>query len=527
MSFWRVQNEKTRVLIKYNFLRTLGGLQGKKKRKSTISASITLVLLGLGILALYSFQAYSMFKGLAPLGLSQICVFHGVLVAFSVLLILGVMRSASKKKQTDEDMLLSLPIKKYDIVLSKTMGKYILDNLLCFALVMPFVVIYMIYEGFSLTMLLCSLFLVVSLPLFSVGISYICGFIISRIFNKSKHANLIKSLFSVFILMLVMALLLVKTFGYGVISPENAGVYFSDRPITFTLTKFLLGGDAISFIWLLILTITPFVLGIILYSLSLGKSGVGYKSSKKEIVFSNAKSPLKSMVKKEVSFYAESSAFVSNTILSPLLMIVISIMACSLGVEGFSNKLGVSLNNEMFAGILTLIFLFSLSTAIISCSTISLEGKNFWILKSSPIKEKYIFHSKALLQIIMTVPAIILSSILLLIFLKLSLFDFLMTLCVPVLFAVLLSYGGLLINLLFPKMEWEEETQVIKQSVACLITMFGGMVLSLIPLGLFLLLPNFSLHLIGLISGAIYLVLLVMCVSLLFTKGKKLLNKIQ
>lgn len=39
-----------------------------------------------------------------------------------------------------------------------------------------------------------------------------------------------------------------------------------------------------------------------------------------------------------------------------------------------------------------------------SCVSIYLEGKNLWILKSSPIKEMDIFKSKILLNLPLTIP---------------------------------------------------------------------------------------------------------------------------
>ena len=53
-----------KILLKNNFLMLLGRLQGKKKRVST-NIAITLLVLGIiGILALYTLQAWSMYDAL-------------------------------------------------------------------------------------------------------------------------------------------------------------------------------------------------------------------------------------------------------------------------------------------------------------------------------------------------------------------------------------------------------------------------------------------------------------------------------
>ena len=55
-----------KIIIKNNFNMLLGRLQGKKNRKSTVTA-VTLLALGMiGIFAVSLLQAWSMFKGLWP-----------------------------------------------------------------------------------------------------------------------------------------------------------------------------------------------------------------------------------------------------------------------------------------------------------------------------------------------------------------------------------------------------------------------------------------------------------------------------
>ena len=51
----------------------------------------------------------------------------------------------------------------------------------------------------------------------------------------------------------------------------------------------------------------------------------------------------------------------------------------------------------------------------ITCSSISLEGKTFNILKSYPINEKKIFISKVLFSLFLTIPIILLCSLIFLI----------------------------------------------------------------------------------------------------------------
>lgn len=516
---------KFNILMKYSWLRFTGSIQGKKQRKPTLVASGLVLLFGAGIVAIYGLQAWSMFNGLAPLGLSKVCIFHASLITLCVLTILGVMRSAGKKKERYQDLLLSLPLKKSDIVLSKLISTYLLDLFFAFALLMPFVVFYFVFNGFSLGMLLTTILFIFVLPLFSVGLTNITAFVIGRVFNKSKFASFYKSISSVVILLVVFALLIVKTIGYGAVDPANINAYFDNRSLTNFLTKAILNQDLVSILVLTILCAIIFAIGLMMAITSFGKAETGYHAKTAEIFFPKKHSLFSSLLKKEVNNYLTTPAYLSNTILAPLLVIVLSIFISSIGLDGISQKLGIALSKEQLAGLVCVIFMFSLSSGVISGVSVSLEGKNFWILKSSPVNENTVFLSKALLQVIFTVPAVILGASVLAIFVPLNFVNYLIVLLVPLCFALLLAFAGVFVNLCLPKFDYDDESKVVKQSLSTFVMMLGGMLLAVLPIIAYSYLP-LTIMQIALIFGLFYLLLLVVFVVLLFTVGKKIFRKL-
>lgn len=507
------------ALLKLNFQKFSGALRKKSSKKTAKVGVGTVIVMALAVVALYSVQAWSMFNGLAPLGLSQLCIFHACLITVNVLVILSVMRSVGKKKQADE-ILLSFPIRKIDIVLSKLIGTYLIDLFFTFTLLMPFVVIYMIFETFSLSMLLFGLLLTIILPLFSVGLSLITKYLIRQVFNKSKFANFYKSLVSVIILIASFALIFFKTFGYGKVSSSVSSTYFSDRKVTELLAKIILNQDLISFIIIFISCVIIFAIGAILESVSLGKDASKYVPKKRDVSFSKKSNLTTCLIKKEASNYLTTPAYVSNTILGPVMAVMLTIIFSSLGLKGVEEKLGLVLNQTTMCGLITMLIMFSLSTAIISCSSVSLEGKNFWLLKSSPIDEKKLLLAKGINQLIFTLQAVLISSIICSISFRFSFTQCLMVTLVPTVFVTFLAFAGVYVNILFPKLNWIEETQAIKQSVASLIMMLGGMIFSIIPLLLYLWVFN-DIVIVGLVAFLFYFVLLIISIVLLFTSGVK------
>ena len=118
----------------------------------------------------------------------------------------------------------------------------------------------------------------------------------------------------------------------------------------------------------------------------------------------------------------------------------------------------------------------------ITCSSISLEGKTFNILKSYPINENKIFISKVLFSLFLTIPIILLCSLIFLINYKVKSIYIIYILLFSFLTPLFSALLGLFINLKYPKLKWNNETEVVKQSTSTMICTFTGMGLFFISL---------------------------------------------
>lgn len=135
----------------------------------------------------------------------------------------------------------------------------------------------------------------------------------------------------------------------------------------------------------------------------------------------------------------------------------------------------------------------------LSCTTsssISLEGNNIWILKSAPVPTLTILLSKIAVNLTITVPIVVVSSVLLMISLGTGWMESLLLLVIPVLYACLTAMIGVLVNLKLPKLEWTNEVSVVKQSASVLVALLIGFISLLIPFGLSLLLADLNSNLV-------------------------------
>lgn len=516
------------ILIKNNYYMLLGSIQGKKHRKSTVYASTLLILGIVALVALYTYEANSMFVGLGKQnGLYNLVFFHGILTSVCIAVVIGVMRISAKSKTNDTDILLSLPIKKIYIVLAKTINKYVFDFFFESLLFTPYYILYLVYTGFNVQTLLICIEINFTLPLFSVGLSYVLNFLVERICAKLKSGNFIKSIFTSIIFILVLALLLLKTSFYGTVTETNMENYFSDRFFSNTILQMILTHNIKYLVIYLCLTIGTFTLGVTLFSINYGKTFASFHSKSTTFKFNEPKSMFKNLYKKELNTYLSTPAYITNTIIGPALMLVFSILLASLGISGIESMFGISIENKtILTAILTLLFCVMTASTVISSCSISLESHNLWIIKSSPIDEIHLINAKALLHISIMFPAILISAIICTLSLSLPFTGFIIMTTLPLLLTAVIAYGGLLINIWLPNLDWDDETKVVKQSLSVLITMIFSLIISLLPLLMILIFDNITLSILYISAYSIYIILLGLVQFVLFTKGIKQFRKL-
>ena len=515
-----------KILLKNNFLMLLGRLQGKKKRAST-NVAITLLVLGIvGIFALYTLQAWSMFEGLGKLGLGKLCVFHAVVTTLTVLLIIGIMRVTGKTRENDADFLLSLPIKKRDIIISKLINKYLFDLFFSFTMLMPYIILYEVTAPiFSAKVLIFGIIATLILPLLSVGVSQIMDYIVVKLFNKVKAGNILKSLIPTLIYIVLLVLMLIKTSGYGTVKFESMEAYFQDRWFANQVLTFIFDQTLVSILVFVAITFIPSIVGILLYINIYGKNFGVYSNEKSTFELKEKQKPFNHLLKKEVKSYFSTPAYLVNTIIGPILIVVAAIASAIFGIDKIIETIGVSASGVDGSYLFALVINACIAMTCISCVSVSLEGKTLWFLHSLPISTNQIFFAKLFIPLIVTLPSILIASMIIGIVLK-SIISALIIFGIALLYLLLNDISGLMINLWLPKMNWENEMQVVKQSLSVLLAMVFNMVAAVIPVILYLIF-KLNISWIALISVIIYFVLLVIFTCLLFTKGKKLFNQLK
>lgn len=508
------------------------------KYRDKIYIALLFSILGISAFSLiFGMLSYSSIITMQKEGVPELAIYSFSTTALMFIFMLIVTESTGVKKTTDEEMLLSLPIQKGAIITAKVLYYLIFDFVVIFILVYPAYIMYgIIVEGNILPFAIRGLVLILLCTLFGAGISGIIATFLSRLTMRLKYSGIIQSIFG----MALMVVFVITYIGFSFTSqnPTTAAQVYDFYPIQL-LSHFMLEGSVTSLLIMLLFALVPFVLSVILKSYFLGKQILTYQSKNDELSFEES-SISKSLYKKEMNKYFSIPIYVSNTAFGPIFMIMMAILITVMGKSHFihliENVLAVGyIDGEVPENLMKIvdryfnigvvcIMAMMISFSPTTASSISLEGKELWILKAHPIPIKDVFVSKILVNISIGIIPVVLSSILLSTQLGIV---YLPILCIVLIEALWISSMiGLYANLSLPKLNWESEVEPVKQGMAVLLSMGLNLVCILMPI---MVINGIGLNSEWLIMGILILIYIGMgliWVYILKKKGMKLYQKL-
>lgn len=464
-----------------------------------------------------------------------------VMFSFFFTLIEGIYKASGLLfNNRDDDLLLSLPIKKSTVLFVRIFKFYVFELLFNSLIMIPAIITYIRYVKVDITFYIASLFVLLLLPIIPIIISCILGTIISRISSKFKFKNLVQIITTTIFLI-----------GVLYISFNIKGIVdnFGDKAIIFNkfITKLYYPCDAyvrmvIDFKWkdlllFVLINTSIFVISILVLSkfyfkINSRSRRVNSNTNKKNYFIKGSK-PIISLTKKELNRFVSSPVFITNTGFS-LVLFVIGIIYISLNFDNittlisFDNKLSLDEIKSYIPIILYGFICFTSWMTSITSSMISLEGKSFSILKSLPIKPMTIILSKVLMAILIVIPIILIGDIILFIRFSFNMWEIIMIIVGSLLLPLIVEMFGIIINLKYPKMNAENDTEVVKQSTSTMIATFTGMSVSGISIFIIVCLARIGLsnEIILFIFNNIYTILFMVLFIYLKKKSVKLFNEI-
>lgn len=500
----------------------------KKKQNSFLLALAWILLIGMLI-----FYIAMLSTGLCILGMPDIIPTYLYMITSLVILFFSFFKAGSVIFQMKNyDMMISLPISQTVIVVSRFFSMYAANLFLSFLVMIPGTIVYGINEhpGFSFYFII--LFGTLILPLLPMALSTAAGALITGIGSRMKHKNLATAAITLIFALVIMITSMFFGSHAENLTPEMLesfanrmteqirhiyppAVWFGTAAVNNNFLMFFKLFSVSVFIFALMVVFVQRHFMNICHALNTTTAKNNYKMHDL-----STSSVLSSLCRKEIKRYFASSAYMSNTIMGYILMLIMPVSLFFVSTEQLELSIGypgiISKSFPLFLGLIASIM------PVTACS-ISMEGKNWWLMQTLPIKTKTILDSKLLTNLIIACPFYLATVVLSCMNMKPSAPDLLWLILIPAVYILFSSTTGLAVNMKFPVMTWENEVRVVKQSASVMITMLVSFLVSLPPIILLLAVKSISKNV---IMGVTAVILMVLTAVIYCSNNKKAILQI-
>ncbi|MCR4599489.1 MAG: hypothetical protein K5678_10690 [Acetatifactor sp.] len=405
-------------------------------------------------------------------------------------------------RDKDLALLSSLPVKSLPIVAARLLHFYVESAIIGAAVILPTFLIYFVFERPGVSFLANLLLALLLLPILPTAISAWLGILVCALVARNRHKVLTETIFM--LVVVIGALLLPPLFAGGKMTSQSEPMNLFAKtaenevilrelgaqarqtfdglersmPLLTTWRSLFQAGKVLGLMVygassLLFMALTALVIGRNFFSIS-AKLFPQTEHHEYHMHELQSKSLLTALVQKEARRYFSCGIYVTNTIVGPILIVLFAITLGFVDLQTLLSSNGVALPMEFHVDA-ALPFILGLMFCIMnpSSSSISMEGPNWWILKSLPVCFEDMVNAKLLFNLLLMAPFYVLAEIILLFTVQTSLLGRLWLFLIPagaLLFSVTF---GLLMNLKFPKFEWQSATEVVKQSAAAGLSMLA------------------------------------------------------
>lgn len=472
----------------------------KRKRNSKIALTVSIGIILIMLIAYCGGMAY----GYVYLGMIDLIPSIALFISSLFTLSFSLFKSNGELFGFyDYDQVMSLPLTVRTIINSRFLNMYIWNTLIAFIVMFPMGIIYILFEQpafISYLMWFISIFLVSLIP---TAVATIFGAVVTAISVKFKYTSAVATFLSIALLIVFMLLSMsvaTSDIGFGELFDFQTGTinadafstlapYISDRLNQFYLpTKLfkeaIVDGKILSFLifagisiglYMLLLLLLPIKYKQINTALTSHISRGNYK-----VGVLRQSGMLLALYKKTIMRILKSTVCATNLLVGCVLAILLAVMVLTAGPEKILQSLDLVDYFPIVKNVAGYVIAAMVSMSNTAAISLALEGKNIWLIKSLPISPKTLYDSYLLSNLTFTIPTSIVCSILFSIALNTSFIETILIIITPLIFSLFTAVAGIFIGNRMAYYDWQDETQLIKQSMMNLIGMLGGMIIILL-----------------------------------------------
>ena len=430
------------------------------------------------------------------------------------------------------DMLMSLPFKPKTIAGCKFLYMYVKTLPWYLSISVSMLIGYAIYADITVFTVIIWLLMALLVPVIPMLAASFLGYIIARISAGFKKNNIVQTVLTFLLVIFAFSLRFIIESVFRDDRVEEALETLADSVNGITdlyipakwFTKAVTDTDILSF---LLLTVTTIVLFEVLFIL-VGRSYREINSKLKnhaasgdfKMSGSKQRSILNAIAFKELRRIMGSSICMIQLFTGELLALLIGILVLFIDFDDLISTVtqGAPVTSAMLHPSISLIVYFLIGMVSSTAATPSLEGKNYWIVKSLPIPEKTLYQGKMLFNMYLTVPVAVFTTAAICISAKTPLLMSLLSVVLSVMLCAFSTAWGCVCGVKHIKLEWENEIEVVKQGTAITLYLFPNMIATMVLIVL-------SVFLGMKLNGNLVIIILIFIVTLLtFMSYKKVVK---
>ena len=495
----------------------------KKKKKTTIGLGVVWALL---IVMIATYIGGATF-GYVYLGMAEIVPAYLIMLASLIILMFAIFKAGSVIFQENAyDILCSLPVSQTAIVVSRFLRMYVENLLLTLLVMVPGIVVYGVMVKPALSFYVIGAVVTVFVPLIPITIATFFGALVTAISSRMKHKSLVSAALSVGLVIAIMAstgTMSTMEEEFSIEMLQNMSEIVTQAigdiyPPAIWLGNAMVKGDILTGLLCVLGGLVAFMVTIALisvkfYEICRGLYGTHAKHNYKMEQLKKT-SVLGTLYRREMKRYFASSIYVQNTIVGPVMAIIFAVAVLGVGLDTIQQTMEIPID---IAGAVPILLAGIFAVMTTTCTSISMEGKEWWIVKSLPIRTKDLLDSKLLFGLSLYLPFWLVSEILLIIALRPSFMELVWLVLLSLILILFSQVVGLTANLKMPVFDWENEVSVVKQSASAALGGLGGFVVVLVCMVPVLLVPaEYS----NLVKGALCIVFAVVT-WILYNKNNK------
>ena len=549
----------TRVMLKnFNLLSLKADKPGKSRIKGIllsilIFAAFSPMVLGIGSI---SYGGYNMLSKIQQEGLILGIGFSAVSMAIFFFSIFYVMSIFYFSK--DIESLLPLPLKPSEILAAKLTVALLYEYLTELVFLAPVLIGYGAASRAGFIYYLYSILIFLSLPLLPLVYASILSILVMRFTKLAKNRDRFKIVGGIIAMLLAVGMNAVITkFSSASLNAEElqqllaqgnnsfvgvmSGIFFNNR---FAVMALLHSEALKGFVNLGVFVLICLLFVMLFLSFGEGmyfKGVIGIsEASAKRKKYSEAelrksseqKSALWSYTMKELKLLFRTPVYFMNCVLMnflfPLFIVLPFIVQPSemQELKGLGTLITNGNGSSVVLAVAFGISAFVSSTNGITASAISREGTNIFVSKYLPVSYKTQIMAKVLSGMSMGAVGMLSMVLTVVLFIPVPVYLILLSIIASVLGIAFSSFAGILLDLNFPKLIWDNEQKAVKQNFNVVLNMLASVIIAGIPIFISIAL-HFTLWMTFLMIVVMFGVLDLLLYNILATVGVRLFAKIE